>query len=625
MGNNRGNDDFEQVSDLFGQLVDAPDLLDGIGDFELPDAADALALLTRIGERVFAYRDAIAGAEFESPHAKTVRVAEALHRLGGTISAAKLLAVGSATTTAEDMFDDPDAAASAPRPHVGGADRGDTWLSRGQLSAGSVGAVLGVSSHIAHRMASDGQRLTEAMPHARVKALNGEWDDYRLHLAVSGARGLSKTQAAALDEAVFRRDDIEATGRFRSLIERWKLKHAVKPESEQKHKEGMDGRYVRFGPVDLFGMRDLHGTLPAAQATAIDHAIDDHAAQAPTGDPRTDDQRRADTFMAMLLGPAALSPAVADQYSLPTPTFDPDTGYPVVDEEQLRLAAETWEAIRLLCATIGLTIYQPPRSTLDISVPLATLLALRAGITPDSGPPHPPDDSVVSGTAPPRPPKPGSTGEDCPQPDAEPSRVCPPPGKSTEAERSQPEGLAPDEPHDDPDTCAHPECSPSVFEDARTQTRRHRPDPDPRAWITAIGYLSYSQLDWLLGGCTQMRRIVTDDLTGAPLDLGPLVYRPTAVMRRRVQARDRHCRFPGCTRPAIRLDRTESDLDHTIAHRPDGTGGRTADAYLAVLCEEHHRLSHQSTWEHVLHPDGAMTWHNRILQFTVRTTPGNTG
>jgi hypothetical protein len=57
---------------------------------------------------------------------------------------------------------------------------------------------------------------------------------------------------------------------------------------------------------------------------------------------------------------------------------------------------------------------------------------------------------------------------------------------------------------------------------------------------------------------------------------------PTKAMRAYVNARDRHCRFPGCLIPAIRCD-----TDHT---RPHEQGGPTCPCNMAPLCRRHHRL-----------------------------------
>ena len=66
---------------------------------------------------------------------------------------------------------------------------------------------------------------------------------------------------------------------------------------------------------------------------------------------------------------------------------------------------------------------------------------------------------------------------------------------------------------------------------------------------------------------------------GAPPAIGG--YDPSAAQIRFVKARDRHCRFPGCSRPAEYVD-----LDHVIPcdHDDPGGGGPTCVTNLVCLC-----------------------------------------
>ncbi|HEY8787737.1 MAG TPA: HNH endonuclease signature motif containing protein [Actinopolymorphaceae bacterium] len=63
---------------------------------------------------------------------------------------------------------------------------------------------------------------------------------------------------------------------------------------------------------------------------------------------------------------------------------------------------------------------------------------------------------------------------------------------------------------------------------------------------------------------------------------------PTTAMRDFVNARDRHCRFPGCVITAVRCD-----TDHT---HPWETGGATCPCNMAPLCRRHHRLKQAQGW-----------------------------
>ncbi|GAA1318740.1 DUF222 domain-containing protein [Leucobacter albus] len=77
-------------------------------------------------------------------------------------------------------------------------------------------------------------------------------------------------------------------------------------------------------------------------------------------------------------------------------------------------------------------------------------------------------------------------------------------------------------------------------------------------------------------------------------------YRPSAEHARRLKARDLHCRAPGCRVPATRCD-----IDHTI---DAARGGATSTANLAHLCRGHHTLKHHTDWTVRQEANGVMTW-----------------
>ena len=76
-------------------------------------------------------------------------------------------------------------------------------------------------------------------------------------------------------------------------------------------------------------------------------------------------------------------------------------------------------------------------------------------------------------------------------------------------------------------------------------------------------------------------------------------YRPHAALAAKVRARDRHCRFPGCSVPATRCH-----LDHVIPH----PHGETTEANLQALCPAHHGFKHHAGWTVTMTPDGTCTW-----------------
>ncbi len=79
------------------------------------------------------------------------------------------------------------------------------------------------------------------------------------------------------------------------------------------------------------------------------------------------------------------------------------------------------------------------------------------------------------------------------------------------------------------------------------------------------------------------RRLVTDPLSGAVLDVGRTRYRPPAALAEHVRARDRRCSRPGCSAPA-----TSCDLDHTVEFGRDD--GPTAHGNLGPLCRRDHQV-----------------------------------
>ena len=76
-------------------------------------------------------------------------------------------------------------------------------------------------------------------------------------------------------------------------------------------------------------------------------------------------------------------------------------------------------------------------------------------------------------------------------------------------------------------------------------------------------------------------------------------YRPCTGLARRVRARDRRCRFPGCSIAAVFCD-----LDHV---RPF-PAGPTTDSNLICLCRRHHRVKQRPGWTLTLTPGAVATW-----------------
>ena len=132
----------------------------------------------------------------------------------------------------------------------------------------------------------------------------------------------------------------------------------------------------------------------------------------------------------------------------------------------------------------------------------------------------------------------------------------------------------------------------------------------------------------LLAGLTPTwERLVTDPITGTVLAVDS--YRVPSAMRRYLQARDQHCRFPGCRTAAIRC---EVDHNHDAA-----LGGATDTSNLAHLCQRHHSMKQFTAWRVRQLKGGVLEWTSPLgrtyredaptpaVAFTPATPPHDTG
>ena len=127
------------------------------------------------------------------------------------------------------------------------------------------------------------------------------------------------------------------------------------------------------------------------------------------------------------------------------------------------------------------------------------------------------------------------------------------------------------------------------------------------AWLEGYGPIAPAVAILLAAGGT-WKRIVTDPLTGAPMDIGRASYRPPTHIAEAVRQREPVCVRPGCGMPSRRCD-----LDHVVEWQD---GGETSLANLAPLCSRCHRLkSLKGGREGPYEPDGSRQW----ISFTGRT------
>jgi hypothetical protein len=97
---------------------------------------------------------------------------------------------------------------------------------------------------------------------------------------------------------------------------------------------------------------------------------------------------------------------------------------------------------------------------------------------------------------------------------------------------------------------------------------------------------------------------------GEVLDVGRTRRLVTPAIWTALVLRDRHCTFPGCTRPPLMCH--AHHLTHWIH------GGTTSLPNLALVCGHHHRVIHHTPWRIRLNP------HDNKPEYRPPPTPGNT-
>ncbi|SDC76359.1 HNH endonuclease signature motif containing protein [Rhodococcus tukisamuensis] len=107
----------------------------------------------------------------------------------------------------------------------------------------------------------------------------------------------------------------------------------------------------------------------------------------------------------------------------------------------------------------------------------------------------------------------------------------------------------------------------------------------------------------------------------APPD-GALTYRPDAATVAMVRARDGHCRFPGCARPA-----DACQVDHIVEFRiwDPAAGGWTIVSNLECLCAFHHQLKTLRLWNVVALRGHALLWTSSLGTSEVTLPAGAQG
>nr|WP_274635865.1 HNH endonuclease signature motif containing protein [Microbacterium bovistercoris] len=149
-----------------------------------------------------------------------------------------------------------------------------------------------------------------------------------------------------------------------------------------------------------------------------------------------------------------------------------------------------------------------------------------------------------------------------------------------------------------PATLLHPDSPGDTSNPAPGDPADRDPAHETPAILSGYGPIDTDTARVLAAATTSWTRIFTDPHTGIPVSADR--YRPHPALARLLDARDQHCRFPGCRQPVHRCD-----LDHTHDH---ALGGTTAHDNLEHLCRRHHVLKHHTRWTVRQLPRGILEW-----------------
>ena len=98
--------------------------------------------------------------------------------------------------------------------------------------------------------------------------------------------------------------------------------------------------------------------------------------------------------------------------------------------------------------------------------------------------------------------------------------------------------------------------------------------------------------------CSADYVVVKTDRNGGVLDLGRKTRRPSRALRRALSLRDRHCRFPGCTRTRTQAHHYEYWTD----------GGETKLSNLFSFCSRHHHRLHEGGYRMEMKAHGSLVF-----------------
>src|SRR2546425_1449547 len=123
--------------------------------------------------------------------------------------------------------------------------------------------------------------------------------------------------------------------------------------------------------------------------------------------------------------------------------------------------------------------------------------------------------------------------------------------------------------------------------------------------------ISSASLQRMACDCSVTRVLLSQE--SVVIDIGRSRRMITGPARKALNARDGHCRWPGCERPAAWCD------GHHIVHWVHG--GTNEPDNLVLLCRRHHRMVHEGNWQIVRGDDGHLMTIAPTIRFGLPRRP----
>jgi len=255
------------------------DNLPDVDDVWEPSAAD-------IAEYLSWSTDHIPDPDDAAPDA--LSTAMSLHRLSAAAEAQEMEAL---------------AAFARETMRTGPGDRGFRGTAISEYVIDEVSCAFSITRRAAELRVALALRLTESLPATLSAWKAGDLDASKVAIIANRTVVLRREQAGLVEDHVLAHAVGKTTGQWRRIVDRAVI--AVDPDgANARHEKARQERSVQHVPGPD-GMGTIKATLSAEDAVLVYATLSLIARSFPTTDPRTMDQRRADTLVDLITGRVA--------------------------------------------------------------------------------------------------------------------------------------------------------------------------------------------------------------------------------------------------------------------------------------------------------------------------------